>query len=54
MTKSECTWTSSEPMIQTRLTIGHSAVILERGATLRTSSLPEFELSADEIFNLKK
>jgi Uma2 family endonuclease len=32
---------------------GNPAVILERGATLTVSSLPGFELSADEIFNLE-
>jgi hypothetical protein len=40
-------------MIQTRLTVYNPAVILERGATLTVSSLPGFELSADEIFNLE-
>jgi hypothetical protein len=40
-------------MIQIRLTICNPAVILEQGAILTVSSLPEFELSADEIFNLE-
>ena len=40
-------------MIQTRLTIDDLIAIPERGAILTVSSLPGFELSADEIFNLE-